>query len=197
MGVYVIASHDENAYVCMKNCHYTLTSDKNQAIVFSDQFSAERLLKHSISKKIKKIGVAVKRLDAEDTDLEDYDENENIESVENLLYTLSSVATKLKCRGQVLQEELSRQDRQITDVEHYIEFNIGKLNAYEGYQAYKLLQDILIKRRKVKNELHILEDFKDKVAIPKDIDTKINKLKSQTYEPRELKYLFDKKRKEN
>lgn len=193
MSAYVIKSNDGNFYVCMKNCHYTLTSDKNQASVFGDQYSAERLLKNSLSKKIKKVGVAVKILDEQDTVPDDYDEKENIESVENLLCTLSSVAAKLKCRGHVLQEQLSKHDLQVTDVEHYIEFNAGKLNAYEGYKAYKLLQDILVERRKIKKELHILKDFKGQVTVPRDIDAKINKIKSQTYKPRELKYLFDKK----
>ena len=81
----------------------------------------------------------------------------------------------------------------MTDVEHYIEFNVGKLNAFDGYKAYKLLQDVLVERRKVKDELQILQVVKDKMALPEDIENiqeRVKELEGRKYEPRELKYLF-------
>ena len=79
-------------------------------------------------------------------------------------------------------------------MEHYIEFNVGKLNARDGWKAYKLLQDVLVERRKVKDELQILQVVKDKMAIPDDIENineRVKQLDGRRYEPREFKYLFE------
>ena len=91
-----------------------------------------------------------------------------------------------------LVEEESKYDRQRTDIEHYIEFNAGKLNACDGYKAYKMLQDVLLERRKVKDELQIINVVRDRMSLPDDIETKIKELESRTYEPREFKHLFEK-----
>jgi hypothetical protein len=56
-----------------------------------------------------------------------------------------------------------------------------------------LLQDVLVERRKVKDELQILQVVKDKMALPEDIENiqeRVKELEGRKYEPRELKYLF-------
>jgi hypothetical protein len=111
-----------------------------------------------------------------------------------IVSVLSDAVAKLNCRHLELSDELSKYDRQVTDVEHYIEFNLGKLNARDGWKAYKLLQDVLVARRKVKDELQILQVVKDKMALPDDIEnihTRVQELESRRYEPREFKYLFE------
>ena len=104
---------------------------------------------------------------------------------------------KLNCRHQTLVEQESKYDRQKTDIEHYIEFNAGKLNACDGYKAYKLLQDVLLERRKVKDEISMINVVRDRMAAEDiaNIEGKVKELEARTYEPRELAYLFETKEK--
>ena len=108
-------------------------------------------------------------------------------------YVITDAVAKLNCRHLELSEELSKYDRQRTDVEHYIELNAGKLNACDGYKAYKMLQDVLTRRRKVKDELQVIQVALDRIVSPDDlaqIDTKVKELESRKYIPREFKHLF-------
>jgi hypothetical protein len=110
-----------------------------------------------------------------------------------IVSVLSEAVAKLNCRHLELSDELSTYDRKVTDIEHYIEFNVGKLNARDGYKAYKLLQDVLVERRKVKDELQILQVVKDKMDLSEDIENineRVKEMEFRKYEPRELKYLF-------
>lgn len=91
-----------------------------------------------------------------------------------------------------LNNELSIVDKEIVDIEHYIEFY--NFSASQGYNAYKMLQERFIKRREIKNKLDKCNliwhgnvgDFADNKPIIK----KINGLKNKKYNPRILKELF-------
>lgn len=58
-------------------------------------------------------------------------------------------------RKEALLIDLSNVDKEISDINHYIEFG-GKFNAYQGWLAFNMLRNRLKKRRKIKDELHIL-----------------------------------------
>lgn len=95
-------------------------------------------------------------------------------------------------RKEVLVAALSDVDREISDINHYIEF--GKFNAYQGWLAFKMLRGRLKKRRKVKDELHILTQLgecKVNSAMLADIKTSISKLSTREYQPRKLNELFE------
>lgn len=51
----------------------------------------------------------------------------------------------------VLTVELSQADKELEDMKHYIEFSC--LNAADGYKAFKRMQDILLKRRAIKDKM--------------------------------------------
>ena len=111
-----------------------------------------------MSKIIKGKGVKVKSITFQihSDNVNEFTENKSCSQTNSSKYAISVISeavAKLNCRHFELSEELSKYDRQRTDVEHYIEFNAGKLNACDGYKAYKMLQDVLIQRRKVKDEL--------------------------------------------
>lgn len=92
-----------------------------------------------------------------------------------------------------LVEELSIADKEIIDLEHYIEF--FNLPADKGYKAYKLLQDVLKRRRVIKNKMNKydfiwnkkISEFKND-SVQSGYD-KINK--DRKYSPRILKELFN------
>lgn len=95
-------------------------------------------------------------------------------------------------RKEELNKEMSDIDKEISDIQHYIELN--NLNAYQGFLAYKMLQGRLRKRRKIKNELHVLSQLgacKVDSSMLADIQNAIKELDSRTYTPRILSELFE------
>lgn len=209
MNGYVIADAKKTIFVCKDSFGaYSITTDKNKAVVWDTRAAADTVFKSNISKLIKSKGVEVKSVTLQLARSEAKPEIKKCVIPEPqktssedgaskyIVSILSDAVAKLNCHHIKLTDELSKYDRQVTDIEHYIEFNIGKLNARDGWKAYKLLQDALVRRRKVKDELQILQVVKDKMAIPEDIeniDARIAELESRKYEPRELKYLFETK----
>ena len=204
MNGYVIADANKTIWVHQdKSGSYSLTTDKSKALVFSTKPAADTVFKSNLSKLIKSKGVMVKaiNLQVEGSDAEPKKEvvvESESDSSKYIISVLSEAVSKLNCRHTALVEKLSKYDRQKSDVEHYIEFNTGKLNACDGYKAYKLLQDVLVERRKVKDELQIIQVVRDKMAFPEDIANigeKVHELEARTYEPREFTHLFETKEK--
>ena len=86
-----------------------------------------------------------------------------------------------------LNSKLSDIDQEISDLEHYIEFN--RLNACDAYNAYKMLRDALQKRRKIKDSIIAAQTLYESC----DIDTLSscsNLLHNRKYYPRKLTSLF-------
>lgn len=212
MTKYVIANKDKTAWVYKAQNSYSLTTDKARALVFESKLAAETVFKSNLSKLIKNKGVTVQTVDMQIAGSEAKTKAKqeivvvkeqlpppsNAESSKYIISVLSDAVSKLNCRHVELVEELSKFDRQITDIEHYVEFNAGKLNACGGYKAYKLLQDVLVQRRKIKDELEIIQVVSDRIGCPEEvatIETRVRELEARTYKPRELTYLFETKEK--
>ena len=201
MNGYAITDANKSIWVCQDTSgSYSLTTDKGKAAIFDSKPAADMVFKCNLSKLIKSKGVEVKAVKLQIAGA-DVPKKElastpsappEFGSSKYLISVLSDAASKLNCRHLELVEEVSKYDRQKSDVEHYIEFNAGKLNACDGFKAYKLLQDILVERRKVKDELQIIQSVRDTMSLSEDIEGKVKELESRTYEPRELTYLFEK-----
>lgn len=193
MNGYVITDTSKKVFVCKGGNNYTLSTDSNRACIFETKTKANSIY-DSLPKIIKGKGVTVKpiKLQVEDEDVENKTAPET-DSSKYIVSLLSDTVAKLNSRHVVLNEELSKYDRQRTDIEHYIEFNNGKLNACDGYKAYKLLQDVLLQRRKVKDELQIIQVALDRIVSPDElaqIGSKVKELETRQYTPREFKDLF-------
>lgn len=206
MNGYIMTDENNTIFVCRdKIGAYSLTTNKDAAVIWDTKQAAEVAFKSNISKLIKSKGVMVKstelrvansgaKMVAEPIVVRP--SSNDVGSSKYIVSVLSDAVAKLNCRHLALSDELSTYDRKVTDIEHYIEFNVGKLNARDGWKAYKLLQDTLVERRKVKDELQILQVVKDKMALTEDIENiheRVKELEERRYEPRELKYLFDQK----
>lgn len=123
--------------------------------------------------------------------------NEEIE--ENLIPNLSAeindildVITSAEQRMAELQSAMDDVEEEICDIHHYIEF--GKFNAYQGYLAFGMLKNRLQKRRKIKDELHILKKLgtcKLNSSMLSDIQSSIDNLSNRKYQPRRLNELFE------
>lgn len=86
-----------------------------------------------------------------------------------------------------LKSKLSDIDQEISDLEHYIEFN--RLNACDAYKSYKMLHETLQKRRKIKDSIIAAQTLYESC----DIDTLSScndHLHNRTYYPRKLTSLF-------
>lgn len=105
---------------------------------------------------------------------------------------LKEIQAELNTYFSELNNELSIVDKEIVDLEHYIEFY--NFSASQGYNAYKMLQERFIKRREIKNKLDKcsiiwngnIKEFADN----RSVINKINGLKNKKYNPRILKELF-------
>lgn len=210
MTGYVITDANKSVWVYKDTSGgYSLTTDKNKALILDSKIAANAVFKSNLSKLIKSKGVTVQTVTLQMVGADNLVKPKEVVKSESstplevgsskyIISVLSDAVAKLNCRHMVLTEEQAKYDRQVTDVEHYIEFNAGKLNAYDGYKAYKLLQDVLVERRKVKDELQIIQVVRDKMAFPEDIaniDERVRQMEARRYEPREFKYLFEAKEK--
>jgi len=205
---YVIADENKKHFIGQNaSGNYFLTSNSDDAFVFDNKITAEKVFKSNLSKELRDHGLSVSTISLSITKTKPpvgvmkkatqpakSEDTPEVGASRYIVSVLADAAAKLNKRHEVLSEELSKFDRQMTDIEHYIEFNVGKLNASDGYRAYKLLQDVLLKRRKVKDELLIIDAARSRIALPDElanIETEVQKLESRKYKPREFDYLFE------
>lgn len=95
-------------------------------------------------------------------------------------------------RKEEVISQLSEVDKEITDINHYIEF--GRFNAYQGWLAFNMLRNRLKKRRIIKDELLVLQQLGEcKITSDMMIDIKnaVAELGNRKYVPRVLTQLFD------
>lgn len=88
-----------------------------------------------------------------------------------------------------ISDSMSKIDLELSDVYHYIEFST--LNAADGYRAYKLLQEVLRRRRAIKNELALMQTLKAAQKALNEVQKGIERRK--TYYPRVRYELFEAK----
>lgn len=94
--------------------------------------------------------------------------------------------------GGYLNEKLSQIDKEISDIMHYIEFT--KLNAAEGYNAYRLLREKRIERRAIKDDFEkfqVVSNAKISDIFNGALEKKLNDAMNRTYTPRVLTELFE------
>ena len=80
--------------------------------------------------------------------------SEEILSLMNRLEAATSANRLLE-----LQAQVGEYDKMVMEIYHWFEAN--QLNASQGYKAYKNLRKVLLKRRALKNELHIVQKFRN------------------------------------
>lgn len=95
-------------------------------------------------------------------------------------------------RRSELSDLLSNTDKEITDIQHYIEFS--DLEKDDAVNTYEMLKSRLKNRRMIKNELSILRqlgDCKMDASMFVDLLNVISELDNKTYVPRVLTELFN------
>ena len=199
---------------------------KSAGYVWDDRAKANKILKNSLTKDLKKkysvvvseieeakdeqpamvdkptsLEVPVttkvvekprKKVNKIDRSLLEYVADESgMEQIERKIEDMIRFSTYVQSRQEILNNELSKVDREISDIHHFIEFEC--LNAYQGWVVYKLLQKKLLKRRSIKDEImingNVLNSKIDYNSL-NNISKSIRGLEHRMYTPRELTDLF-------
>lgn len=201
---------------------YVPVRSLKQAKVWDSKEKATSILKNSIGKTIRNkyvVKLIETEVKTEVTDTTEKKEHTNVKSIQKLsnnapkeiltssieedqiedwlnkINQIVNVMSGSETRKKELLEKLSNIDKQIVDVEHYIEFN--NFNAAQGWGCYKMLQTLLKQRRNYKHELQvirIIEQSNFKTDSLSHIAERIELVKNQSYVPRVLTELFDNKK---
>ena len=86
----------------------------------------------------------------------------------------------------------SEVDKEISDIMHFIEFY--NFSASDGYKLCKALKDLRLRRRKIKNELELINIVNTQSlnnVASGQTNKAINGLDEKKYAPRVLQELFD------
>lgn len=219
---YVITNETRDLYAAQLDVNgaYTLVSEPMKAKIFDKVKDANRVLgvnRHRFGK-----GFNVNRVDripelarfahnnVDDVSIEQYnaehmfDNNKPVsESADHVLGNhnlpfgivdkareIAQDAELVKQRRQYLINELRLADLELTDIEHAAEFY--ELNAAQGYKLYRLLHDVRVRRRRVKDELQLLDTFLgSSVTRIDNVCKQAEGYSSRSYTPRVNKELFD------
>ena len=202
MGVYVITNGD-GSYIHRDETtgKYVPIRSFKQATQWDSVLKANSILNNSLPKTIRN-DYAVQLIDTEHI-VEKKDmtvqkelcfrniEDDNISDWLDKINKIRDVLSGSDVRQTELSEKLSGIDKEIVDIEHYIEF--GKFNAYQGWMCFKMLQNLLKQRRKIKNEQQVLNLIKqckisgDSIAALAQV---ISDIQNKCYTPRAFPELF-------
>lgn len=181
---------------------YVPTSNEALADVFGNK-EANSVYQNNLSKALKSV-FYIQKIDTppklvKQITHEEVQENTETPSIaENIQYWLdklsglNGLAAEALHRKEELINQLSEVDKELCDINHYIEF--CNLNAAQGYKAYKMIKDRRIKRRSIKNELDVLSIILGKKlseSVTDEIQKAVSGMDKRTYEPRVLNELFD------
>lgn len=201
MSQYIITDGERFIY-CNHSGKFVPTSSEAMADTYTKK-QADGICKNSLPKALKSI-FYVEKYDSPPDNVKQVsqcnliNDSEKVETAKNIQFWLDKVsglnglrndATK---RKEELCRQLSNVDKELSDINHYIEF--CNLNAAQGYKAYKMVKERRIKRRIIKNEFVIVDVILEKKlsdSITEEIEKAIHNLDERTYTPRILSELFD------
>lgn len=185
-----------------RNKKYVPTSNEALADIFGNK-EANSVYQNNLSKALKSV-FHVEKIDKPPALIKQISHEEvksNTETVSvaaNIQYWvdkvsgLNGLAAEVLHRKEELINQLSEVDKELCDINHYIEF--CNLNAAQGYKAYKMIKDRRMKRRSIKNELDVLNMILGKKlseSVTNEITNAVLGMDKRIYEPRVLNELFD------
>lgn len=182
---------------------------KTNNVLFADEFDnywiAKRIIENCISPRERKYCHVIERTKEKEPEKKptekqtEYKEPENLDldNLEQKINEIGKLVEERQQRMQVLVEQLSIADQEISDIQHYIE--IHNTNNDEAFKLYFMLQGKLRDRRKIKDEIRIIKSIGEcniDQSLLDPIRVVVNQIKNQKYVPRRLSELFNQKESE-
>lgn len=190
---------DGDLYVAKSNGTYIPSKNKCDAVQFKTTDAANNVRKSGLPKILRqKYNWKIQEVIEECPSVAETTKNSNpqyayvdTDALINSIKELSGKFSMLQGNKEWLLEQESNLDKQISDVLHWIEFNT--FSACEGYKLCKALKNLRLQRRKIKNELELINIINMHTCnhIAKGNTSRaIDGLNSKQYEPRVLSDLF-------
>lgn len=167
-----------------KNGRRCITTSQDKAETFDTLLKAtnvNKCLPSSITRRSKFFPVCID----EEPDME----MKTVSSISDAISNINNSINEIINNKEFYIKKLSEVDQDVCDIYHYIE--LSKLNASDGYKAYKMLHDKLQERREIKNTLVEIDMLTSLGKKTKKAKTRIDGIVNRKYKPRRLDYLFE------
>ena len=207
MALYVITDGNKNYIRRDIDGKYVAARSRALADEFLEKWKAEKVLKNNLTPKKRKlyrvveedVGFTVVKNPEQDQVEKPKEERKpeqlllspQIEELRKKIEGVKKFIDDAENRRSELSDLLSNTDKEITDIQHYIEFS--DINGEDITSTYNMLKTRLKNRRQIKNELSVLRQLaecKMDASMFGDLLTVISDLDNKTYVPRVLTSLF-------
>lgn len=207
MALYVITDGNKNYIRRDIDGKYVAARSRALADEFLEKWKAEKVLKNNLTPKKRKlyrvveedVGFTVVKKPEQDQAEKPKEEKKpeqlllspQIEELRKKIEGVKKFIDDADNRRSELSDLLSNTDKEITDIQHYIEFS--DINGEDIASTYNMLKTRLKNRRQIKNELSVLRQLaecKMDASMFGDLLTVISDLDNKTYVPRVLTSLF-------
>lgn len=207
MALYVITDGNKNYIRRDIDGKYVAARSRALADEFLEKWKAEKVLKNNLTPKKRKlyrvveedVGFTVVKKPEQDQAENPKEERKpeqlllspQIEELRKKIEGVKKFIDDAENRRSELSDLLSNTDKEITDIQHYIEFS--DISGDDVASTYNMLKTRLKNRRQIKNELSVLRQLaecKMDASMFGDLLTVISDLDNKTYVPRVLTSLF-------
>lgn len=207
MALYVITDGNKNYIRRDIDGKYVAARSRALADEFLEKWKAEKVLKNNLTPKKRKlyrvveedVGFTVVKKPEQDQAEKPKEGRKpeqlllspQIEELRKKIEGVKKFIDDAENRRSELSDLLSNTDKEITDIQHYIEFS--DINGEDIASTYNMLKTRLKNRRQIKNELSVLRQLaecKMDASMFGDLLTVISDLDNKTYVPRVLTSLF-------
>lgn len=175
------------------NNAYEITANRDSAKIFEESScqGAIQALPKILHKYNWRAEVVVEEEGEEESFINSYEEIDT-EFLLSQIKTTSELILKAKNNMLPLNHMLSQVDLEICDVLHFLEF--FNFSACEGYKLAKLLKDLRVKRREIKNEIKridVLKNVSTRTLTSGKTMASLKQVDNQNYVPRVLVDMFE------
>lgn len=196
---YVITN--ERIYIRLSENGAPVSTSKKDAQVFTKE-KAENILK-ALPKVLKNFHLNLKYVPDEKKEQEEEEKkyiksdcykpcDEVVEWIQKA-ESLHDFSKNIRSRKDILHKKLSNVDKELSNCMHEIELSKWK-NGSEGYKEYRAVKEVLEKRRKIKDELIILQSISQNIQCNvniKNIRKAFNRLGTRRFEIRIIEDDFE------
>lgn len=184
---YIIASEDNSKFL---NSVGSIITNTDSAFRWTNKCKAQNYLNNCSRKKVKGFRV----IDEYDILMSDsYNSDCAIEKLDNLTELLRDLYSSCITSDRIsfLNSRIQKLDLEIVDIQHAIEFS--NASSVGGYKYYKMLRDVLVQRRKYKDELQKINIIRSTLSevMANNLIKSLEGANNKQYQPRVLKELFE------